>query len=267
MEQNSINAEWRRTRRNILSMGAVLVGLCGCKPNWENRHECRRTAGSCNSNGPQCYRQGTHILTTRGERRIEDLNIGDLVITVSGEPRPIKWIGRRRYGRGPLKKWPGDITPVRISRDTFGPNLPHTDLFLSQQHNLFVDGLFIRAVDLLGGTSIVIDPCDALDEIEYLHIKLATHDAIFAEGLPSETLRFNADSTRDFDNFAQFHGLYGPPDVEEAPYGPVCIVTSIGCRELLRSYLRSALSPWIDRRNKFEVLRDRLLDGDGRLSA
>jgi Hint domain len=261
MDQSSISTKWRRTRRNVLTMGAVLAGLCGCKSDWEplNRHKCQDTPSKCNSNGAQCYRRGTRILTTRGERPIEDLRIGDLVITVSGEQRPIKWIGLRRYGR--LQESPGNIKPVRIARDAFGQNLPHTDLFLSQQHNLFVDGLLIRAVDLVNTTSIVVYPLDALEEIEYLHVRLAAHDVIFAEGLPSETLRFNADSARTFDNFAQFEELYGFPDVDEAPYAPVCAVTSSGGRELLRSYLRSALSPWVDRRNKFEILRDRLVEG------
>jgi len=266
MQQSSIDKKWRRTRRNILTMGAVLVGLSGCKSE-EHWYQCLGARRKCYSNGAQCYRKGTRILTTRGEQRIEDLRIGDLVITVTGRQRPIKWIGLRHYGRSPTKDWAGNIMPVRIARDAFGLNLPHTDLFLSQQHNLFVDGLFIRAVDLVNGASIVVYSGDTLEEIEYLHIKLATHDVIFAEGLPSETLRFNADSATAFDNFAQFEELYGSPKDEEAPYAPVCAVTSSGGWQLLHSHLRSAMSPWIDRRNKFEILRDRLLEGDETLVA
>jgi hypothetical protein len=134
---------------------------------------------------------------------------------------------------------------------------------VSQQHNLFVDGILIRAVDLVTGASIVIDSYAALEEIEYLHIKLATHDVILAEGLPSESLRFNADSVNAFDNFAEFERLYGPAVVGEAPCAPVSTATTAGGRAMMRSYLRSALSPWIDQRNKFEMLRDRLLDGAG----
>jgi hypothetical protein len=283
--------DWRRTRRNILSMGALLVGVAlsagkarglehdaffgwrfdreehrdrddfGWRFDRENRHRDRDDAdGRDCGRGVNCCLKGTQIRTTRGERKIEDLRIGDLVITIGGVAQPIEWIGRRRYRRAPNKRWARSIRPVRIARNALGPNVPQADLFVSLGHNLFFDGVLIRACDLLNGTTIAVDGCKGLDEIEYFHIKLAAHDAIFAEGAPSETLLIKASSEVEYDNFKEYEQLRGPGNTDERSFAPMFTDTSSGGRAALRSHLRSALSPWIDRRNRFEKTRDRLLD-------
>ncbi|MBU3568581.1 Hint domain-containing protein, partial [Polynucleobacter alcilacus] len=42
-----------------------------------------------------CYAKGTHITTDRGPVAVEDLQVGDLVLTVSGKYEPISWLGHR----------------------------------------------------------------------------------------------------------------------------------------------------------------------------
>ena len=44
---------------------------------------------------PVCYAAGTRILTTTGETFVEDLKIGDLVVTRFNGIQPIRWIGRQ----------------------------------------------------------------------------------------------------------------------------------------------------------------------------
>jgi hypothetical protein len=51
--------------------------------------------------GPPCFTSGTMIGTPDGEVCVEDLEIGDLVITKDHGPQPIHWIGTRKVvGKG-----------------------------------------------------------------------------------------------------------------------------------------------------------------------
>ena len=100
-----------------------------------------------------CFLRGTRILPPRGEVRIEELAIGDLVETVRGEAMPIKWIGRNSFtssGSG----WPESVMPIRIARFALDEQTPHTDLYLSPWHALFIDGVLMPVKDLVNGTSI-----------------------------------------------------------------------------------------------------------------
>jgi len=93
------------------------------------------------------------------------------------------------------------------------------------------------------------------DELEFFHVKLESHDVIYAEGAAAETL-VNVDET--FVNFADYLRRYGAPVTEDVRCAPmVCL----GGREELKSRFRSALSPWIDLRNRADVVRDRLEEG------
>jgi hypothetical protein len=97
-------------------------------------------------------------------------------------------------------------TAIRVAKGALGPDAPHCDLFISQQHALWVDGLFIKAMDLVNGSSIMVHSVAEHSEIAYLHVKLAQHDVIFAEGAPSETLLVHSGNVERFDNFAEpFH--------------------------------------------------------------
>jgi hypothetical protein len=72
-----------------------------------------------------CFCAGTSIMTGNGPVDIETLSIGDLVITASGELRPIRWIGRRSYDRRFVAGNP-DVIPIRFARDAIADGVPHT---------------------------------------------------------------------------------------------------------------------------------------------
>jgi hypothetical protein len=134
-----------------------------------------------------CFAAGTRIATARGEIAVEDLVIGDLVPTVLGETgetgAPIIWIGQRHVtcDRHPRPK---QVWPVRIAAGAFGPGRPHTDLFLSPDHAIYVNEVLIPVRYLINDSSITQVP---MDRVTYYHIELPQHDVVLAQGLPTES--------------------------------------------------------------------------------
>jgi hypothetical protein len=73
-----------------------------------------------------------------------------------------------------------------------------------------IDRALIPARYLVNGASIVQAMPESLEEIEYFHIELETHEVIFAEGVAAETLLMMSNREafaglirEKFDNFGE----------------------------------------------------------------
>ena len=250
----------QRTRRNIMKMGAILSfaalqNVSKTDPASANCGKNGKLVGEgCESgNAQNCFLKGTTIRTVTGDRKIEDLAIGDLLPTMFGGLRPIQWIGRYpRKKSEPSKPWVRNALPVRIACSALAPDLPRADLYVTAAHSLLIDGVLVPAEMLINGTTITRYEASETDELEYFHIKLESHDVVYAEGVPAETL-LNVEESAV--NFAEYFRRCGTPTTEEAWCAPL---VHIGGRRELKSRFRSALSPWIDLRNQADVVRDQL---------
>jgi hypothetical protein len=134
-----------------------------------------------------CYAAGTRIRTPSGERGVESLVPGDVVLTLADgqtSPQRVKWIGRRRIDLRAHPR-PETVAPVRIEQDALAEKVPHTDLLLSPDHAVFVDGKLICARQLINSATIRQEK--DLPSIEYFHVELDSHAILFAEGLPVES--------------------------------------------------------------------------------
>jgi hypothetical protein len=205
---------------------------------------------------PMCFLKGTRIRTADGDRKIEDLAVGDLVPGFFGGMCPVQWIGRYSFKKSdPTKGWVGDVLPVRVARSALGPEVPRADLYITRAHALLIDGVLVPACNLINGTTITTYDASDLDELEYFHIKLQRHDVIYAEGAPCETLMIVDENAV---NFADYLRQYGPSEIENIGCAPR---VGFGRRVEIKSRFRSAISPWIDRREKFDIIRDQLEEG------
>ena len=170
----------QRTRRNMLKMGAILGPAVLART--------KASARICPMACP-CFLKGTMIRVAHGERTVEDLAIGDMLPTMFGGLRPVRWIGRYPIKKSdPSKPWVKDALPVRIACSALAPNVPQADLYVTAGHALLIDGVLVPAEMLINGTTIKRFEAREYDELEFFHIKLESHDVIYAEGAPVETL-------------------------------------------------------------------------------
>jgi len=90
-----------------------------------------------------CFATGTTILTPDGDRTIETLQPGDLVLTHDGRSTPVIRCARQSVvnprnlsvGRG----------PVRIDAGALGPDLPNGPLTVTADHALLFDDMLVNA--------------------------------------------------------------------------------------------------------------------------
>ena len=168
------------------------------------------------TNAP-CYCTGTRILTDRGEVSVEDLSIGDVAVTASGQHRPIRWIGTRSY-LGCFANANPAVLPVCVTAGALADGVPARDLWVSPDHALFLDGVLIPAERLVNGASIT--KAERIESVTYWHVELDSHDVLLTEGAPAES--FVDDGGRAiFHNAAEYRALY--------PHAPAWFTPAVYC--------------------------------------
>ena len=200
--------------------------------NWGKR-------GGKGQHGSNCFLRGTTLSTPTGEVNIEELSIGDLITTVNGEAMPLRWIGRRTY-KPTRYSARENVMPIRVRRHALDGKIPRCDLYLSPGHALLVDGVLIRVMDLVNGASIAPALPEGIDDIEYFHILLDSHQVILAHGAPTETLLLNGQNDEHFANFAELRQLL--PGILNTPMKPAAPIVGYGGKKHLKALLRIAAS-------------------------
>lgn len=135
---------------------------------------------------PVCFTRGTLISTPHGSTPIESLAIGDKVIGSKGLAT-VKWIGWRTYHAVSLitAQQKANALPIRVRAHAIADNVPSLDLLVSPWHHLLVDGMLVRANDLVNGTTIAQEI--SATSVDYYHVELEEFDVIMAHGIYSES--------------------------------------------------------------------------------
>jgi hypothetical protein len=147
-----------------------------------------------------CFVAGTRIATARGEVAVEDLRVGDLVVTQGrgAALQPVAWLGHSRVDIARHRE-PARVAPIRIAAGALAEGVPHRDLCVSPDHGIALDGHLVPAGLLVNGASIVQELWRP--EVTYWHVELPAHALLVAEGATTESYLDNGNRAQ-FDNHA-----------------------------------------------------------------
>ena len=128
--------------------------------------------------GINCLLQGTKVLTPNGEVNIENLNVGDEVMTSNNEVRKITEITKNTIISGD--------SLYKINKNSIQENMPSEDLYLSGGHAIKVDGkLFHPFHNKVSFT----EKCEIPSFCNFYHLRLEKpEDMFYANGVEVESL-------------------------------------------------------------------------------
>lgn len=153
---------------------------------------------------PVCFAKGTLIATPSGEIPVESLTAGDKILTAGGGEVDLKWISSSHfcYAEMLLNQ---RVCPIQIPRNHFGPNLPHTDLWVSPQHRVVLRGWNVELA--LGEPEVLVAAKHVMGQpdypgvrwkqgVDYYHLLFDRHEILVSNGIESESMLIGDEALR-----------------------------------------------------------------------
>lgn len=143
-----------------------------------------------------CFTPGSLIATPRGERLVEELKVGDRVITRDNGIQEIAWIGHKRVTGQQLVQNP-HLTPILIKRGALGQGLPERDMMVSPNHRMLVSSdktqLYFEETEVLAAAKHMIGAqgIHAVDVMAttYIHFMFERHEVVLSNGAWTESFQ------------------------------------------------------------------------------
>ncbi|MFC3615968.1 Hint domain-containing protein [Lutimaribacter marinistellae] len=143
-----------------------------------------------------CFTPGTRIATPKGERLVEELEVGDRIITRDNGIQEIKWLGRRDLASRELTRAP-HLQPVLIRQGALGGGLPERDMLVSPNHRILVandkTALYFEEREVLVAAKHLtgLEGVDKIEvgEVSYIHFMFEQHEVVLSDGAWTESFQ------------------------------------------------------------------------------
>ncbi|MGJ8545310.1 MAG: cadherin-like domain-containing protein [Sulfitobacter sp.] len=143
-----------------------------------------------------CFTPGTKIATAKGEVSVENLQVGDRVITRDNGIQKIRWVGHKEMTGEDLAANP-KLHPVLIRAGALGNDLPERDMMVSPNHRVLMasdkTALYFEDREVLVAAKHLTD-LDGVDAVEvsnttYIHVMFDQHEVILSDGTWTESFQ------------------------------------------------------------------------------
>lgn len=143
-----------------------------------------------------CFTAGTFIKTCEGEKRVEDIRVGDRVLTRDNGYQKVVWAASRKLTANELAAAP-HLTPILIRQGALGRDLPMQDMQVSPQHRMLLCNPQIREwfqsdEVLICAEHLTCYPGierSTVTQVHYVHFMFDQHEIVLADGCWSESFQ------------------------------------------------------------------------------
>jgi Ca2+-binding RTX toxin-like protein len=143
-----------------------------------------------------CFTPGSLIATPKGERPVEELQVGDRVITRDNGLQEIRWIGAKTINGVEMARNPV-LKPVLVRRGALGNGLPERDMMVSPNHRVLIANeraaLYFDEREVLAAAKHLVG-MDGVHEVDamattYIHFMFDHHEVVLSDGAWTESFQ------------------------------------------------------------------------------